>query len=135
MEKHVNILAIIYIVWAILGFLGSGIVMLLFVGTGALAGFEGGEETVALFLTVFGLAIGGIILITSIPTLIAGIGLLKFKNWARILALILAFLSLLEIPFGTAVGIYAMWVLFNDRTIRLFDNAGLAKSQSQAEQS
>lgn len=41
----------------------------------------------------------------------AGIGLLKRSPWARSLALLLAFLSLLEIPFGTVLAIYTIWVL------------------------
>ena len=32
-------------------------------------------------------------------------------SWARILAIILAFLSLIHVPFGTALGIYTLWVL------------------------
>ena len=41
----------------------------------------------------------------------AGIGLLKRAAWARSLALLLAFLSLLDIPFGTVLAIYTIWVL------------------------
>jgi|SRR5579863_8077309 len=40
-----------------------------------------------------------------------GWGLLQREPWARILTIILAFLSLFNIPFGTALGIYALWVL------------------------
>ena len=43
---------------------------------------------------------------------IAGYGLIQHEPWARILALVLAFISLFtNIPFGTALGIYTMWVL------------------------
>lgn len=41
----------------------------------------------------------------------AGWGLLQRESWARILALVLAFISLFNIPLGTAVGVYTMWVL------------------------
>jgi len=42
----------------------------------------------------------------------AGWGLSARESWARILALVLAFVSLFtNIPFGTALGIYTMWVL------------------------
>jgi hypothetical protein len=43
----------------------------------------------------------------------AGIGLLKYREWARILTLIFAAFMLMGIPFGTAVGIYAFWVLLS----------------------
>jgi len=48
---------------------------------------------------------------------IAGWGLLQHEPWARVLALVLAFLSLFtNIPFGTALGIYTMWVLLPARS-------------------
>jgi hypothetical protein len=33
------------------------------------------------------------------------------KPWGRVLAIIAAILALLKIPFGTALGIYTLWVL------------------------
>ena len=42
---------------------------------------------------------------------IAGWGLLQREPWARILALVLGFISLFNIPFGTAVGVYTLWAL------------------------
>ena len=43
---------------------------------------------------------------------LAGWGLLQREQWARNLVLVLAFVSLFtNIPFGTALGIYTMWVL------------------------
>ncbi len=42
---------------------------------------------------------------------LVGWGLLQREPWARIVTIILAFLSLFNIPFGTALGIYALWVL------------------------
>jgi phage shock protein PspC (stress-responsive transcriptional regulator) len=43
---------------------------------------------------------------------LAGWGLLQREQWARVLALVLAFVALFtNIPFGTALGVYTMWVL------------------------
>ena len=42
---------------------------------------------------------------------IAGWGMLRREPWARIVALVLGFISLFNIPFGTAIGVYTMWVL------------------------
>jgi hypothetical protein len=52
----------------------------------------------------------------SIPTInvIAGIGLLRYREWARVLALVLAAFMLIGFPFGTAIGIYAFWVLLSN---------------------
>ena len=52
--------------------------------------------------------------------MIGGIYLLKHRPWARILVLVLGFINLIEIPIGTALGIYTLWVLFKDETIKLF---------------
>ena len=38
-------------------------------------------------------------------------GLLQRESWARVMALVLAFLSLMNVPLGTALGIYTLWVL------------------------
>ncbi|PYX36978.1 MAG: hypothetical protein DMG75_08590 [Acidobacteria bacterium] len=42
---------------------------------------------------------------------VAGWGLLERQTWARILCLVLGFISLFNIPLGTALGIYTLWVL------------------------
>jgi len=53
---------------------------------------------------------------------IAGWGLLQHERWARVIALVLAFLSLFtNIPFGTALGIYTMWVLLPARSEQEYD--------------
>lgn len=43
--------------------------------------------------------------------IIAGIGVIQRAHWSRILTLVLACLSLISMPFGTAIGIYSLWVL------------------------
>lgn len=43
---------------------------------------------------------------------VAGWGLLQREPWARMVAVVLAFPSLMfNVPFGTALGIYTLWVL------------------------
>lgn len=55
--------------------------------------------------------VGSAFIIIGVLGLVAGWGLLERQSWARILAIILAFISLLHVPFGTAIGIYTLWVL------------------------
>ena len=53
---------------------------------------------------------------------VAGWGLLQREHWARIAVLVLAFVSLFtNIPFGTALGIYTMWVLLPAESEREYD--------------
>jgi hypothetical protein len=54
---------------------------------------------------------GFMVAVFAVLEFIVGWGLLDRRPWARICALILAFLALLRFPFGTALGIYTLWVL------------------------
>jgi membrane-bound metal-dependent hydrolase YbcI (DUF457 family) len=55
--------------------------------------------------------LGIIVLVKSAAGFLAGWGLLQREPWARMLTIVLAFLALFNIPFGTALGIYTLWVL------------------------
>ena len=55
-----------------------------------------------------------------IAYIVAGYGLLKYKGWARILAIILAILNLVLFPIGTVLGIYTLVIMFNGETEALF---------------
>jgi hypothetical protein len=57
--------------------------------------------------------IGLIFLLIALPSIAAGIGLLRYRSWGRVLTLVLSFLRLLEFPFGTATAIYSFWVLLS----------------------
>jgi hypothetical protein len=72
-------------------------------------------------LRVVGFAISSFLALLGLPKIIGGIGLLKGHEWGRILILVVSFLSLLNIPFGTALGIYSMIILFNPQTVKLFN--------------
>lgn len=82
------------------------------------------EVPVALIQVVVTVVLGTI-LVSSLPCLILGFGLLNFRPWARILGLVLSALLLLNFPFGTAVALYAFWVLLKPETEALF-TAGAA---------
>ena len=55
--------------------------------------------------------VGLLFIATGILGIIAGWGLLDRQPWARMLALILGCLNLIDMPFGTLLGIYTLWVL------------------------
>ena len=116
MEKHVTILGVLYIAFSSLGILAAIIVFVVIAGGGLLSG-----ELKAIAITAsVGSTIAFFLALVSIPGIIGGIGMLKRKSWARILVMILGFLNLLNIPIGTVVGIYTIWVLMKDETARLF---------------
>jgi len=52
-----------------------------------------------------------ITVVMASAAIVTGYALLTRKPWARILAIVLSILALLKFPFGTALGIYTLWVL------------------------
>ena len=120
MKDHINILGYLHIAFGILGlFIGIGI-FLFFTGLAILPDDIEGPAV----LLILGWGIGGLLVITSIPEIIAGIGLLKRKSWARILTIILGFLNLIDIPLGTILGIYTLWVLLKEESVQYFTPSG-----------
>lgn len=123
MDTHVKVLGVLYIALSALGLLGA---LVLMVGVGTAAGVVGaaadsGDAAVAIpIIGVAGTAVVAFLLLLSLPGLITGFGLLQYRPWARILGLVLSALNLINIPFGTVLGIYGLWVLLNKDTERLF---------------
>lgn len=122
MATHVKVLGIIHIVFGTLGVLGGFILLVIFGGIAGIVGASG-EEGAVIAVPVLG-GLGGLLfvllMVFSAPALAAGIGLLAFRPWARILTIVLSALNLLNVPIGTAVGIYGLWALLNRETERLF---------------
>jgi hypothetical protein len=79
-----------------------------------------------LVLPVVGTAVGWLLILLSLPGLIAGYGLLTAKPWARVLALVIGILNLVNVPIGTIIGAYACWVLLQQPTREYFEPHGTA---------
>jgi len=116
MEEHVRILGILYIALSALGIIAAAIVFVILVGSGMITG----DEEVIFITRIVGIGVAGLLLLFSLPGLFAGLGLLKYESWARILALVLGFINLINIPFGTMLGVYSIWVLTNKEIQELF---------------
>ena len=58
--------------------------------------------------------IGGTILLIAVGGILVGMGLRDRKPWARVVAIVLGVIALFHPPFGTALGIYTLWVLMSD---------------------
>ncbi|MGA9115225.1 MAG: hypothetical protein WB626_00445 [Bacteroidota bacterium] len=116
MQKHVTAVAALQIG---LGALGVMIGLAVFFLLGMIGTFSGDSDAMVI-LPALGTALGGTLALLSLLAVIGGIGLLKYRNWARILILVLSVFDLFNIPIGTAVAIYSFWVLVQDETARLF---------------
>ena len=124
MEQHVKVVAILNIVCGGLGVLFALLILLFF---GGMAGVVHSDPSPDSDVGVAALGIIGVvafvlIALVSVPSIIGGIGLLKYREWSRILLIVMSALNLINIPFGTALGIYGLWALLNDGTRVLFKN-------------
>jgi len=120
MREHVTVVGALHIGLGALGILAAIIILAVTIGPGVLVLFLEGDSEPLTVLTIIGGAVALFLIVTSVPGIIGGIGLLKWKPWARILVMVLAVLDLLNIPIGTLLGIYTIWVLMQDETVQLF---------------
>ena len=118
MEKHISILGALYIAFGVYNLFIGLMGLLAFLGFGIFSA----DQNVLGILFMLGYFLFFYFLILAVPSLIAGFGLLKKKEWARIICLVLGFLSLLNVPLGTALGIYTIWALIQPETIELFSH-------------
>lgn len=117
MEKHVTIVASLQVGFSALGILAAIILFVILRNVWAVVeDYEARHvlHIVAAWVPLF-------LIVISLPGLIGGIGLFLRQGWARILSLIVAALGLLNIPIGTALGIYTIWVLVQPETTKLFN--------------
>ena len=112
MDKHVTVVGALHIGFGIFGILVGIFIFIILASIGVFTE----DETAFMVLSIIGTFIGFFMLILSVPGIIGGIGLLKRKNWARIVVIILSALELINFPIGTAVGIYSLWVLLQPET-------------------
>jgi hypothetical protein len=71
-----------------------------------------GPENLPMFLHPLMSVVGIFSIVKAVGGFLAGWGLLNRQPWARMLAIILGVISLFfHIPFGTALGVYTLWVL------------------------
>lgn len=116
MEKHINIVGILYIILSIFSFLGA---FMIFFGL-RLIGNLADDPNANMILTIIANVLSVIFVLVAVPGIIGGIGLIKRKNWARILVLILSVINLFNFPVGTVIGVYALWSLLQPEVIAAF---------------
>ena len=76
-------------------------------------------------LLIVGTAVASLLGVLAGPGLVAGFGLLARKSWARILAIVVAILGLLNFPLGTLIGLYVIWVLLQDAASAYFEQRNM----------
>lgn len=117
MNKHVVIVGAIHIGF---GFIGLIMAVAVLFALNFAKGFVSGEEIPQIILGFLSVSLPLLIGFMATLGLVGGIGLLSFRPWARYLIIVVATLGCLNIPVGTLKGVYSLWVLLQDETIRLF---------------
>lgn len=122
-QEHVHLLGILWLAVSALTAVG-GLVLLLLGGTF----FPHLREMTQVppdvpigFFTSLFTVLGIVVLAKAACGFIAGWGLLHREPWARVVSLVLAFIALFNIPFGTAIGIYTLWVLLPSQSQKEYD--------------
>lgn len=117
MRQHVPIVAWLNIAGSILLLLIAVFLLLLLPGIGALSG----DRDALGILSIVAVSVGAFMALLALPGLLAGIGMLRRRNWGRILGIVVSFLNLLNFPIGTVIGAYSLWVLFQDSATAYFE--------------
>jgi hypothetical protein len=122
-KNHVTFVGVLHIGFGALNILGAVIVFFVF---NYLTGFiteipEAEEIPVELLGWIKGFTT--ILLGTfGLIDILAGALLFTYKNGARIFMLVISAINCLNIPIGTAKGVYSIWVLMQKEVMELFES-------------
>jgi hypothetical protein len=117
MERHLTILTVLFGFLGACGMLVATIVLVALTGGGLISG----DRTALLITSGIGVAVAGLLAAVSLPSIIVAVGLHRRRRWSRMLGLILACFQLLNMPFGTVIGVYALWVLLQEEATHLLN--------------
>jgi len=114
----VTVVGAIQIGFSLLGLIGA---LAIFFALNFAKGFVENDETGVMVLGFLSVSLPLLVGFLSTLGLVGGIGLLGFKPWARYIVIVVSALGCLNIPIGTLKGVYCLWVLMQDETVKLFE--------------
>ena len=115
---NIRILGLLYIVLGIIGFVAGVFTLFVLIAVGALTR----DGTAFSILAIIGIFAAAFMFLLSLPGVIGGWGLLRRAGWARLLVIVLGILQLGNVPIGTVLGVYTIWVLMlNEPTANAFN--------------
>lgn len=118
--EGVTLLAVLHFFSGGIGIIAS--LFLLLIGFVPLMVMRAAPALAMLILFFIGAVVVGAVSILAIFT---GVGLLRMRNWARWVTIVLAILSLPAFPFGTVVGGLIIWYMLQDSVAALFENRSI----------
>jgi len=128
MRQHATLVSILHIVYSSMNLLAAAFLgalavvsdhlLIILIREGVIRPHVVPVELFTLVPWLLGVA-ALIVALCALPGLIAGIGFLAYREWARIMLLVVSFFSLVRVPLGTLLGGYSIWVLLQQETIEL----------------
>ena len=123
MSAHLKLLGILQVAWVAIGLLLGVSALMLSAGAVAI-GVASQDRQIPAGVTAAAFAMCAVaLLVIGLGNAWAGSAINRRRPSGRLAALGLAIPNLFVLPFGTALGIYAMWVLLHDETRRMFTAA------------
>ncbi len=123
MRSHVDFVGVLFVVWGVLTTLIGLSTLALGVGAAAIITSTnrngGGNFAAGLTAAVF-TALAVIAIVWGVAHAAVGVPLRLHRPWARLAALMLGSVDLLLLPYGTALGVYALWVLLHEESRQMF---------------
>lgn len=122
MKSHVDFLGTLFIVWGLLTVVVGVSTLALGVGAATLITSSGrnGSQVAAGVAAVLFTTLAFLAIIWGTAHVVVGVPLRRRTPWARLIALLLGSVDLLLLPYGTALGVYALYVLLDEEGKRLF---------------
>jgi hypothetical protein len=123
LAAHVDFLGVLFIVWGLLTTLVGVSTLALGIAAASLITSStsgGGAQVAASVTAAIFTALAIIAIVWGAAHVVIGVPLRLRRPWARIMALMLGSVDLLLLPYGTALGVYALWVLLSERAKELF---------------
>jgi hypothetical protein len=120
-KSHVDLLGLLFVVWGLLTVIVGVATLALGVGAAALiTSSNGGSHVAAGLVGAAFTALAFIAIVWGAVHVIVGVPLRRYTPWSRLVALMLGFVDLVLLPFGTVLGVYALWVLLNEKGKSVF---------------
>ena len=118
-RSHVNLVAVLHIALGAITVFGA---IITFIAINFGLNFIPEEEEIPIeiirsIIAILPLTMG----IFGVIDILAGAALYSYKQWARILVIVISAINCLNIPIGTAKGVYSIWALMVPEVQELFE--------------
>jgi len=118
-KNHVTLVGVLHICFGALGIIGAAITLIVLQFA---ENFVPTDEHIArTVLLSLGMILPIIIGLFGLIDLLAGITLFSYKKWSRVFMIVVSAFNCLNIPIGTAKGVYSIWALMQPDVEKLFE--------------